>query len=394
MIFYRDKLDRACEFVNALRGNGADGDHEEQVLARAFGAEMEQMYVGSPEVAEVLLHAEHVLTFRNHIASELSGEAEKNLRFLLGPEKLWQPSRRDSGPADGLPDFSGEDWKGKIHKIQEYAAGLPSSFFIVLIGNMVTEEALPNYKTALDKIAATGNLSGADTTPWAEWSCGWTAEEDRHGTVLRDYLSYTGKADMVEVDKSVASLLRKGFNLRIGLDPYKLFIYTSFQERATKISHQNTGKVAEKYGDPVLSKICAAISGDESRHETFYKNMMRAIFENDPEGGMLAFERLLCSQVVMPAELMEDGEPELYKHFSLVAQKERVYTTSDYVSIIEHLIGYWDITNRSVAGAAARAQEFICSLPERYSRTLVPRMERLLSKFAKRKYAWLYGEMV
>lgn len=394
MIFDRDKLAKATEFIDRIRGDG-DSANEETVLRTALDTEQNiRMYLDSDEAVTNIGRAESVLYFRNHVAASLSDEVEKNLRFLLGPEKLWQPGNRSDGPARGLPDFGHPGWEGKIHKLQEYAAGVPSSFFIVLIGNMITEEALPTYKTLLDRIAAMANLTGADSTPWAEWSGGWTAEEDRHGSVLRDYLSYTGRTDMAAVDKSIYYLLRNGFDPRIGKDPYKLFVYTSFQERATKISHQNTGKAAAKYGDPVLERICAAISGDESRHEAFYKNMMKLVFDSDPHGAMLAFEQLLRSQVVMPAELIEDGEPDLYKHFSLVAQKEGVYTTLDYVSIIEHVNEFWNVASRSVSGAAARAQEYICSLPERYTRTLVPRMERVLSRIERRPYVWLHGDLV
>lgn len=394
MIVDRDKLDRAVDFIGRLRKNDCSGSHEEQIIEQAFEIEKANFYVSSAEMAECLRQAERVLEFRNHVAAGLHAEVEKNLRFLLPAEKLWQPSRRDQGPADGLPDFASPDWQEKIHRIQDYARAVPDSFFIVLIGNMVTEEALPNYKTVLDKIAATGNLTGADTSPWARWSCGWTAEEDRHGNVLRDYLTYTGKADMVAVDRSIHSLLCNGFDPRIGWDPYKLFIYTSFQERATRISHKNTGARAGVYGDPVLERICTAISGDESRHEAFYKSMMGLIFEHDTHGAMLAFEKLLRSQVVMPAELMEDGEPELYKHFSLVAQKEGVYTTENYVEIIEHLIEQWKVESWSVDAAAAQAQEYVCTLPGRYRRTLVPRMNKSLERIGKRRYAWLRGKYV
>ena len=394
MIVDRDRLDRAADYIGRLRKNDGNGSNEEKILEDAFEVEKNNFYAESPEMTACLLDAELILAYRNHVSGCLHQEVEKNLRFLLPDDRLWHPSKRDSGPAQGLPDFSSEDWQDKIHKIQEYARAVPKSFFIVLIGNMVTEEALPNYKTVLDKIAATGNITGADTSPWARWSCGWTAEEDRHGNVLRDYLSYTGKADMVEVDKSILSLLRNGFDPRVGRDPYKLFIYTSFQERATKISHKNTGSRAGAYGDPVLEQICTAISGDESRHETFYKNMMGLIFEHDPHGAMLAYERLLKSQVVMPAELMEDNEAELYKHFSLIAQKEKVYTTEDYVSIIEHLIDYWKVASWSVTNGAQRAQDYICSLPGRFRKTLVPRMNKSLERIEKRRYAWLRGEYV
>ena len=47
---------------------------------------------------------------------------------------------------------------------------------------------------------------------------------------------------------------------------YRGFIYTSFQERATKISHGNVGKLLAAAGDPFGAKICARIAGDEARH--------------------------------------------------------------------------------------------------------------------------------
>ena len=391
MIIRQEKLDQAFEYVNSLRRKEQNGTGEEEILDQAFEIEKHNYPAASAEQFEYLSGAENILLYRNHVTAGLSGEVEKNLRFLLQPDKLWMPSQRNEGPAEGLPDFSLPDWQDKIRTIQDNAEAVPDAFFVVLVGNMVTEEALPNYKTVLDKIAATGNLTGADGSPWARWSCGWTAEEDRHGNVLRDYLTYTGRTDMVEVDRSIFSLLRNGFDPRIGLDPYKLFIYTSFQERATRISHRNTGKVAGAYGDPLLERICTAISGDESRHEMFYKTMMGLVFDNDSHGATLAFEKLLRSQVVMPAELMEDGEPELYKHFSLLAQKERVYTSEDYAQIIEHLISTWNVDSRTVSGTARAAQEFICELPGRFRKTLIPRMERSLKKLAKRPYGWLFG---
>ena len=45
---------------------------------------------------------------------------------------------------------------------------------------------------------------------------------------------------------------------------YRGFIYTSFQERATKISHGNVGKLLAGAGDQFGAKICARIAGDEA----------------------------------------------------------------------------------------------------------------------------------
>tara|TARA_B110001452_G_scaffold151202_1_gene125782 strand:- start:245 stop:505 length:261 start_codon:yes stop_codon:yes gene_type:complete len=66
-------------------------------------------------------------------------------------------------------------------------------------------------------------------------------------------------------------------------DPYRGFIYTSFQERATKISHGNVGKLAAGAGDPVLARICARIAGDEARHEKAYQLFVQRVLEIDPD---------------------------------------------------------------------------------------------------------------
>ena len=52
---------------------------------------------------------------------------------------------------------------------------------------------------------------------------------------------------------------------------YLGYIYTSFQERATKISHGNTGRLAKAGGDETLGKICNLIAADEGRHEVAYQ---------------------------------------------------------------------------------------------------------------------------
>jgi acyl-[acyl-carrier-protein] desaturase len=38
-------------------------------------------------------------------------------------------------------------------------------------------------------------------------------------------------------------------------DPYKNFVYTSFQELATYVSHNRVAQMAKKYGDNKLSKM-------------------------------------------------------------------------------------------------------------------------------------------
>lgn len=84
---------------------------------------------------------------------------------------------------------------------------------------------------------------------------------------------------MQAVEITIQNLIGSGMDPKTENNPYLGFLYTSFQERATKISHGNTAKHAKDYGDEVLAKICAAVAGDEARHEKSYIKIVDALFE-------------------------------------------------------------------------------------------------------------------
>ena len=58
-------------------------------------------------------------------------------RFLLEAETAWQPS-------DFLPDMSDPDAFKTIKELQQRASGLPPEIITSLVGNLITEEALPS----------------------------------------------------------------------------------------------------------------------------------------------------------------------------------------------------------------------------------------------------------
>lgn len=300
--------------------------------------------------------------------------------FLVEAETAWQPS-------DFLPDMSHPDAMKAVKELQERAAGLPAEVITSLVGNMITEEALPTYQTYFNLIEGVNEERNvASEQGWVKWSRRWTAEENRHGDLLNKYLYLSGRADMRQVEITIHNLLGNGFDPRTDGDPYQSFIYTSFQERATKISHVNTGKLADKSGDNVLSKICKTIAGDEARHEKAYKTFMGRIFEIDPNGALLAFEQMMKKQIAMPAILMDNSPVDnLYTRFSAITQKMGIYTTFDYAAIIKHLTKLWKV--ESLTGLndyAARAQEYLSNLADRY-RKIAERMKEPETV----KLAWL-----
>ena len=308
-----------------------------------------------------------------------------NLGLLMPVERAWQPS-------DYLPDLEADDWREQVERFRQSAQAIPDDLLVVLVGDMVTEEALPSYSVALNGLVR--DDEGTSPAPWARWLRGWSAEENRHGDLLNAYLRLTGRVNMRSVETTIHHLIASGFNPNTHSDPYNLLVYTSFQERATRISHGNVGKIAEREGDPSLARLCATIASDEARHEAFYTRMMAEVLERDPAGGILAFRSMLRGRIAMPGRFMDDGsDPDVFDSFAIVAQRTNVYTMRDYASIIEHLVRAWDIAGRAVTGEAARAQEELCRQAERHVR-LADRTAAALATQPPRSFSWIRDRKV
>ena len=160
------------------------------------------------------------------VIESLQGRVEANLSLLHPVDQAWQPT-------DYLPDLTAEDWSDQLHKFRESAECLPDELLVVLVGNMVTEEALPSYAISLERVA--NDPTGTTDTPWARWLRGWTAEENRHGDLLNAYLRLSGRVDMKAVERTIHHLIRNGFAAGTEGSDYAGLIYAAFQERATRI---------------------------------------------------------------------------------------------------------------------------------------------------------------
>ena len=139
--------------------------------------------------------------------------------------------------------FSKNSFISEVEEIRELSKELHDDFWVVLVGDTITEEALPTYESWL--LDLDGVCQDPDNN-WAKWVRTWTAEENRHGDVLNKYLYLSGRVNMREVEISTQHLIADGFDIGTSTDPYKNFVYTSFQELATYISHNNVAKIARK----------------------------------------------------------------------------------------------------------------------------------------------------
>ncbi|MBC3786156.1 acyl-ACP desaturase [Spirosoma utsteinense] len=293
--------------------------------------------------------------------------------YLRPIETNWQPT-------DLLPDSTQDNFLDEVKLLRESVQELPYDYVAVLIGDTITEEALPTYESWLMDMEGVDQENG---NGWSRWIRSWTAEENRHGDLLNKFLYLSGRVNMRAMEVSTQYLIADGFDIGTGRDPYRNFIYTSFQELATNVSHRRTATLAKQAGCPQLSKICGVIASDEMRHAKAYKAFVGQIFEVDPSEMMLAFEDMMRKKIVMPAHFLRETGVKMgqtFSHFSDAAQRLGVYTTQDYIEIADTLLADWNIAAvNDLNDAGQRARDYLMALPNRLrrvaDRTKVPTLE-------------------
>jgi len=286
-------------------------------------------------------------------------------KYLIPVDSIWQPS-------DFLPNSETTDgaFFEEVREIRELAKDLPYDFWVVLVGDMITEEALPTYESWLMDVEGVDQVNGENG--WGKWVRQWTAEENRHGDVLNKYLYLSGRVNMKEIEKTTHHLIADGFDIGTDRDPYKNFVYTSFQELATYISHNRVAKLAKDKGNKRLSKMCKIISGDEMRHHHAYSEFVERIFTVDPSQMMMAFQYMMKQKITMPAHFLRESGGKIssaFEEFSNTAQRIGVYTATDYVDILQKLIERWEIDKiTNLSDEAEKARDYLMKLPARMYR--------------------------
>lgn len=284
-------------------------------------------------------------------------------KYLIPIEKIWQPT-------DFLPNSEGDNFFEEVREIRELSKELPYDFWVVLVGDMITEEALPTYESWLMDVEGIDQVDKENS--WGKWVRHWTGEENRHGDVLNKYLYLSGRVNMREIEKTTQYLIADGFDIGTDRDPYKNFIYTSFQELATYISHNRVAKIAKKHGNKQLGKMCQIISGDEMRHHNAYSEFVERIFKVDPNQMMMAFHDMMKRKIAMPAHFLRESGNQIstaFEEFSNTAQRIGVYTSNDYVDILDKLIKRWEIDKiTNLNDEAEKARDYLMKLPERMYR--------------------------
>jgi acyl-[acyl-carrier-protein] desaturase len=215
---------------------------------------------------------------------ELEPVVEKNINRHLSMRKDWNP--HDYIPwSDGKNYYAlgGQDWDPEQSELSEVAQ-------TAMLQNLLTEDNLPSYHR---EIAMNFSMDG----PWGQWVNRWTAEENRHGIALRDYLVVTRAIDPVELEQLRLEQVTRGFSPGQGpqgeMFAESLFdsvIYVTFQELATRVSHRNTGKACK---ETVADQLLQRVSADENLHMIFYRDVSEAGFDIAANQAMKSLHRVL-----------------------------------------------------------------------------------------------------
>ncbi|EID10795.1 fatty acid desaturase, type 2 [Mycolicibacterium phlei RIVM601174] len=286
-----------------------------------------------------------------HLLHELEPVVEKYLNRHLSMCKDWNP--HDYIPwKEGKNYYAlgGQDWDPEQSQLSEVAT-------VAMVQNLLTEDNLPSYHR---EIAMNLGMDGA----WGQWVNRWTAEENRHGIALRDYLVVTRACDPVQLEQLRLEQVTRGFspgqNQQGDLFAESLFdsvIYVTFQELATRVSHRNTGKACN---EEIADQLLARVSADENLHMIFYRDVSEAGFEIAPDQAMHSLHRVLRN-FKMPGYTVPE-----FRRKAVIIAVGGVYDPRIHLEdVVMPVLKKWRIFEREdFTGEAARMRDDLGKLVE------------------------------
>lgn len=249
---------------------------------------------------------------------ELRGESERLLDRHMGATKEWDPHML-------VPYELGRNYNDDPYN-KERDNFLTRGAASALIVNTLTEDNLPEY---FRLIANHADGATHPNHPFMDWAKQWKAEEDRHGSVMDEWVNVTRAVDPSRLQRDRMKLLA---TVEDGVPQFKtvteLLAYTALQELATGVSHRNTGRAignetedGRKHGG---QRMLAVIAGDEGRHFRFYADMAGAALRKDPETMTIALARQIVG-FQMPG----NGIAGFNRHAAVIA-RSGIYGLPEY----------------------------------------------------------------
>ncbi|MFE3189622.1 acyl-ACP desaturase [Nocardia sp. NPDC059240] len=304
------------------------------------------------------------------LLAELEPVAEANLNRHLSLAKEWHP--HDYVPWSEGRNFAamgGIDWEPEQSRLGEVARA-------AMVTNLLTEDNLPSYHRL---ISDAFSRDGA----WRTWVDRWTAEENRHGIVLRDYLVVTRGVDPVALEHARMACMSQGVDDPTGTGDHAVLhgvAYVTFQELATRVSHRNTGKVCQ---DPIADRLLTRIAADENLHMVFYRNICGATLDLVPDDALAAISAVI-ENFRMPGAGMPD-----FRRNSVIIAKHGIYDLRQHLDeVIWPVLRKWNVFDRTdFTARGERLREGLAAFLEKMAKDVVrfeEQRDRALARDAAR----------
>ncbi|MFD0691132.1 acyl-ACP desaturase [Actinomadura fibrosa] len=284
-------------------------------------------------------------TFQTGLLLELEQVVAKELDRHESMAKEWFPHQyvpwSEGRDFDG--PLGGEEWSLEQSKLSTEARES-------LIVNLLTEDNLPGYHNAIARVF------GRDGA-WGTWVNRWTAEENRHGIVIRDYLTVTRAVDPVALERARMRHMEQGYEATHGDSFLHGAAYVAFQELATRVSHRNTGKAS---GDPICEQMMARVAADENLHMIFYRNLLGAALEIAPNETMKAI-----TDVVKAFEMPGAGIDGFLRKSVIIANAGIYDLRLHHDDVLIPVLRKWNVFDRTdLNGDGEKAREELAEFLE------------------------------
>jgi len=276
-----------------------------------------------------------LLTDRELLGS-LADEVELNLRRHVAVADGWQP--HELVPWNAGRNFAflgGTDWEPGQGELSEVAV-------VALTVSVLIADNLPAYHRELGAYLRTG--------PWWRWVGRWTAEENRHEILIRNYLMVTRSVDPVELERARMTHMTNGFR-REPLHLLDVLATNAFEEAASALRHRNTAALNE---NPLVTAIAERIAADDALQSEFFAELVTAAFALAPDQTMRAVADRVAGFSVPKVDL-PDG-----RSSDTVLAEAGIYDPAvEGERIFAPLLRQWNVFGRTDLGSqgeAARAE--------------------------------------
>ncbi|MGK8555469.1 acyl-ACP desaturase [Nocardia gipuzkoensis] len=228
-----------------------------------------------------------LLTDRELLES-LAVDVELILRKHVDAAEGWQP--HDFVPWDNGRNFAflgGTDWAPEQSELSETAK-------LALTVSVLIADNLPSYHREVGKYLRTG--------AWWRWVGRWTAEENRHEIMIRNYLMVTRAVDPVELERLRMEHMTKGFR-RPALHLLDVLAACALEEAASAVRHRNIAALQE---NPQVTAIAERIALDDELQSVVFADLIAAALDLVPDQAVRAIaDRIADFQV--PSVTLADG---------------------------------------------------------------------------------------